>query len=469
MRQPKTEPDPAAVPGPDEPGPSGAGTPARRLPARRLVAHWRPIAVAGSALSFAAWALTVWMHRPDLWSMVDLQTYRSAVASLRHGQTAIYTRSFGPWPGPFIYPPFAAVVLKPLPMLSLSSAKQAVTVISFVALIGAVWSVWGQLGLRSTRDRAAATAAVAAGSLWLEPVSKTLSYGQVSLALMALCLVDLAKPDRRRSGLLIGLAAGIKLTPLVFAVYLLATRRHRAAANAFGCFAGTVAAGWLILPKAAPRYWFHAIAVGQEINAHVSVANGLNQSIRAMFLRMCGAGHLADALWLGASAVVGLVGLAAAVQAHRLGREFTGILLCAAIALLVSPISWTHHWVWIVPAAMALGVAARRGRSAWLTAVTAGYVLVAAVLPLRVDINGFWSGSAPTLPLGLPWLAPHGDAWDLRWNAVDFLVGNSLLLANLLLFAVVCGYQLRAGRRAGGAAAELEPGALPRQFDQVRV
>jgi alpha-1,2-mannosyltransferase len=464
MRQPKTESGPAAVPWPITPG----RVIGRSVIARWLIGYWRPIAVAGSALSFASWALTVWLHRPELWSMVDLQTYRSAVASLQHGQSAIYTRSFGPWPGPFIYPPFAAVLFKPLPMLSLAAAKQAVTLVSFLALGASVWCVWGQFGLRTGRDRAAATALVAAGSLWLEPVSKTFSYGQVSLVLMAMCLLDLAKPDRRRSGLLIGLAAGIKLTPLVFAVYLLATRRYRAAANAFGCFAATVAAGWLILPRAAPQYWFHSIAVGSQINAHVSVANGLNQSIRAMLLRLCGAGRLADALWPAAGALVGLVGLAAAVRAHRAGREFTGILLCAAISLLISPISWTHHWVWIVPTAMALGVTAWRKRSGRLAATAAGYLLTAAVLPLRLDINGFRSGKAPLLPLGLPWLAPHGDAWDLRWNAVDFLIGNSLLLVNLALFAAVCA-KLLCGGRPPAAAAELEPGALPRQFDQVRV
>lgn len=453
MRQPKSDPRPAA--------------------AAWLTEHWRPLAFAGSAVSVACWALAVAMHQFDMWALVDMQTYRAAVASLRHGQSAIYTRSFGPWPGPFIYPPFAAVLLKPIAMLSLRSAKEAVTLVSFAALGVSVWCTWGRLGLRAGRDRAAATAAVAGAALWLEPVSKTFYYGQVSLALMALCLVDLAKPTRRGSGLLIGLAAGIKLTPLIFAVYLLATRRYRAAANALGCFLATVAAGWLLLPKAAPQYWFHAILVGPQINSQVSIAYGLNQSVHAMFLRMYGFGHLVDALWLLASAVITAVGLAAAVRAHRLGRDFTGILLCAGVGLLVSPISWTHHWVWILPAAMALADAAWRRRSRLLAAGTAGYLLTAVVLPLRLTANGFWSHRAPLLPLSLSWLAPHGRSWDLRWDVLDFFVGNSLLLANLVLFALVCVHLLRPDQRPAAAqpAGEREagPAALPRQSGQVAV
>jgi alpha-1,2-mannosyltransferase len=461
MREPKTDP---------------------RLPAKAVaqsqavgwaVEHWRPIALAGSAASVLLWALTVLMHRPDMWTMVDLQTYRSAVGSLKHGQSAIYTRSFGAWPGPFIYPPFAAILLKPLALISLRSAKLAVTLMSFAALGVSVWCAWGQLGLRAGRDRTAATAAVAAASLWIEPVSKTFYYGQVSLLLLALCLADLAKPTRRGSGLLIGLAAGIKLTPLLFAVYLLATRRYRAAANALGCFLATVLAGWLLLPRAAPRYWFHAIMVGRNINRHVSVAYGMNQSIHGLLLRLCGFGHLADALWLLLSGVIALVGLAAAVQAHRLGQEFVAVLLCAGITLFVSPISWTHHWVWILPAAMTLGVTAWRRRSRLLAAATAGYLLTAVVLPLRLTPNGFWSHRAPLLPLSIGWLAPHGDRWDLRWDLTDFLIGNSMLLVNLLLFAVVVAGLLR-GRRGwvpGPAAPQqrLEPAALSRQREEVAV
>jgi len=398
-----------------------------------------------------------------------MQTYRAAVGSLDHGQTALYTRSFGPWPGPFIYPPFAAVLLRPLSMISLQSAKFAVTLASFAALGVCTWSTWGHLGLRPGRDRAVAAIAVAAGSLWLEPVSKTFYYGQVSLILMALCLVDLAKPHRRGAGLLIGLAAGIKLTPILFAVYLLATRRYRAAATAFGCFLTTILAGWILLPRAAPQYWMHAINVGPKINKYVTVAYAMNQSVHGMLLRLFGFGHLADALWLLASAVIALAGLAAAVLAHRRGREFVGILLCAAVSLLVSPISWTHHWVWILPAAMALGTAAWRRRSGRLAAATAGYLLSAAVLPLRLTPNGFWSSHAPLLPLGPTWLAPHGYRLDLHWNLIDFLLGNSMLLVNLLLFAAIAGNQLRSrpGATPAPSELELEPAALPGQRDRV--
>jgi len=443
-------------------------------PAPRWATHWRSIALAGSAVSFALWALLVVTHRPFLWFMDDLQTYRSAVGSLRHGQSAIYTREFGPWPGPFIYPPFAAVLFEPLALISLHSVKLLATLANLGCLAVSVWCAWGLLGagqgsdqlpgLRRGRDRAVATVAVCAGAMWLEPVSKTFSFGQVSLLLMALCLVDLARTERRGGGLLIGLAAGIKLTPALFVLYLLATRRYRAAATAIGGFAGTVVLGWLLLPRAAPRFWLDAIAVGPQINKHVNMADGLNQSVHAALLRLLGAGHAVDALWVLAGGLIAAVGLAAAVRAHRLGRELVAILLCAETTLFVSPISWTHHWVWVVPTIMALGAEAWRRRSRLIAAATGAFVLAVAVWPLRLSRHGFWSHRAPLLPLGLPWFAPHEDGWDFRWTPEQFLVGDSLLLVNLTLFTVVAWSLLRSGGSwAGPAGAGLDPAGLPRQ------
>ena len=97
---------------------------------------------------------------------------------------------------------------------------------------------------------------VAAAAIWLDPARATLGYGQVDILLTAAVLYDLSLPDTaRRKGMLIGLAAGLKLTPAIFAVYLLVTGRRRAAATAAAAFAGTVVAGFSVFPAGSAWFW----------------------------------------------------------------------------------------------------------------------------------------------------------------------------------------------------------------------
>ena len=103
--------------------------------------------------------------------------------------------------------------------------------------------------------RLGATLGVSALALLTEPVQQTLALGQVNLLLMLLVVADLLTPDALRGrtrwwhGIGIGLAAGVKLTPLIFIPYLLLVRRYRQAATAAGVFAATVALGYAVLPR----------------------------------------------------------------------------------------------------------------------------------------------------------------------------------------------------------------------------
>jgi alpha-1,2-mannosyltransferase len=174
----------------------------------------------------------------------------------------------------------------------------------------------------------------------------------VNLLLMALVIGDLAQPDGRRvKGMAVGIAAGIKLIPLVFIPYLLLTRRFRAAAMAAGAFAGTVVLGFLVVPHDSSDWWLHGLFFNGSRTGFIGW--GGNQSLRAILTRLAGSIHGATATWMVAALLAAVIGLASAVLLDRAGHAMLAILATALVGLLDSPVSWDHHWVWVVPGMMA--------------------------------------------------------------------------------------------------------------------
>jgi alpha-1,2-mannosyltransferase len=222
--------------------------------------------------------------------------------------------------------------------------------------------------------------AVAAAVIWLEPARATLGYGQVDILLTVMVLYDLSLPDTaRRKGVLIGLAAGLKLTPAIFAVYLFITGRRRAAATSAAVFAGTVAAGFAALPADSAWFWAGRFASP----GHVSpVQDPQNQSLAGALARVM---HTGDVLpvWLPVALAVAVAGLALAAAASRRGDEALGFSLCAVTGLLVSPISWIHHWVIVIPALLVAGLTAgrayRAGNAAAAALATAAVTAIAVI------------------------------------------------------------------------------------------
>jgi alpha-1,2-mannosyltransferase len=259
-------------------------------------------------------------------------------------------------------------------------------------------SGWGRTGGSQAAWRVAL--AVGAAAIWLEPVRTALGYGQVDILLATAVLYDLALPDTaRRKGVAIGLAAGLKLTPAIFVVYLLITRRYRAAATATLTFAGTVAAGFAVLPGSSAWYWAGTFARP----GHVSpVEDAENQSLLGALTRTMHTENV-QTVWLPLAVAVAVAGLALAAAASRRGDEALGFSLCAVTGLLVSPISWTHHWVIAIPALLLAGVAVyrayrdRRGATAVLG--TAGIMTIAVIgwarLARDVPASG-WLGLSGT-------------------------------------------------------------------------
>ncbi|MEW2518002.1 glycosyltransferase 87 family protein [Actinacidiphila alni] len=407
---------------------------------RRRVA-WTAGAAAGCAASFAGfWAAQRGAHV----SMIDLMVYRAEGATVRGGGDlyairATYARL------PTTYPPFAALLFVPLTWLRVGAMRTAATAGNLLLLVALVTLSLRTAGRPRRVPRAAAVLAVAAVAVWCEPVWTTLRYGQVNLLLAVLVLWDLTRPAAHRwAGAGTGLAAGIKLTPALFAVLfavagLLALRRaaraevrawgaayRRRALVAAGTFAGTVAVAACALPYDSRRFWTGVVLAPDRVGLGEDTAN---QSLRGVVARLQ---HTGDpgALWLTAAVLAGAAGLAVAVAALLAGDRLPygagwAAVSCALTALLVSPVSWSHHWVWAVPMLVLLGSEALRRRDPrWAVGTAAGCAL-------------FCSFAL--------WDVPHGPGrHELRQSAPQMLLSAGYPLAAVAFLALAGTVAVRA-------------------------
>jgi alpha-1,2-mannosyltransferase len=340
---------------------------------RRPSPEWAGWAALAVSITVYA-AVSIVMHQPFhviglRLRYFDLRIYHLGALRLAHG-TALYGAPMLDHLG-FTYPPFAALLLAPLAWAPLAVDELTVTGLNLLLL------TWGvrrtlmfasprtvsdpALAIRSTPGRAwAQAAAVAAVALWLEPVSVTLGYGQINLLIMALVVFDLSRPDHARTkGLAIGVAAAIKLTPLLFIPYLLLSGRRRAAGVAALTFVAAAAVGLAVAPRDTAAYWGHQIFQTSKVG---NAAAPVNQSLPGAIARFAGTAHPA-AGWELLTIAIAAGGLALAVRASRRGDEAAGFSLAALSTLLASPISWSHHWTLAVPALILLARRAHQQRA----------------------------------------------------------------------------------------------------------
>jgi Glycosyltransferase family 87 len=285
---------------------------------------------------------------------------------VRHGGD-LYDLHFPHYQLGFTYPPMAALIFAAVSPVSLSIMKWLVAIGSITCLVAALWLTWGALGYRRGADRVALTLATAGLALWLDPVLWTLSLGQVNLVLMLIVVADFRLPDSRWfKGIGIGLAAGFKLTPLIFILYLLLTRRFRAAGVALATFALTIVGSLALLPAQSRQFWFGGLFLTPHRIGNLAYVG--NQSLRGALARLLDGAPAALPYWVACVLLVGIGGLLLAAWAARRGNEMLGVVTCALTGLLISPVSWEHHWVWVVPGlVVAADLAVRSGRRhAWL-------------------------------------------------------------------------------------------------------
>jgi len=409
--------------------------------------------IAALAAALALYAADIAIHPAGtLLRWFDLRVYLQAGLVARHSPATLYDWQSAPGIR-FTYTPFAAVLCAGLSWLPWLLATWSMMAASILALTATAWLALRGLGWRGRR-RAGATLLIAAVALWTEPVQRALHLGQVELLLMALITADLSGPGRRWwRGAGIGVAAGIKLVPLIFIPYLLLTRRWRQAAVAAGTFAALAAVGAAVLPQASAQWWLGPAFLRPGRTGFVAFVE--NQSLRALAARVAGSIGASGGAWLALAAVTAVVGLAAATILHRSGRPVAGWVTCALTGLLVSPISWDHHWVWFAPAAAVLAdLAVRaRGRARWAWWGLAG--LLAGIFAAWPPV--WWRGAALT-PSGLIWYAPGSTPVarshaEYHWQGLAWLAGNLYLLTGLALlaFVVAAAARCRHTRRTGPA------------------
>ena len=348
--------------------------------------------------------------------LVDLHVYRMGGDAVLHDLSLYGLRYAGQLP--FTYPPFAALVFTSLAWLPWAAAAVLVTALTVVALPAVLYLAL-QLppsplrGHPAAWDVALATAALA---IWLEPVHSTLFYGQVDVFIAWAVLYDLTRPDSSPvKGVAIGLATAFKLTPALFAVYLLLTRSYRAAAIAAAVLAGSVALGFAVLPAASAYFWDVSFLRPGRVSPP---QNAQNQSLLGAMTRTLQSAS-AGPPWLAVAALVALAGLVLAVRAHRRGDHALGFSLGAVTELLISPISWTHHWVLAVPALLLAAVSTGRyGARHRLAAVPAAAAISA------IAVVG-WDGAARHVPDG-GWLRLPAPA--IFRSEVYVIIGLGALL-----------------------------------------
>lgn len=362
-----------------------AGLPAPSPPERRPL-PW-PVFWAGlvlGALAGGVYARQVLADLGGMLHLLDLGVYRIAGTRVLDGvpvyDTPLAGHTRGVWE--FVYAPFAALLFVPLAKLHGTPFTCTGALGNFGLLALGAWAALSMLGYRRDLRLAVFSLPLAGILLWIEPIRETMAFGQVNILLMSIVLIDLALPEGRwAKGVLTGIAAGIKLTPAFFVLYLVFTRRYRAAAVAVASFAATVLIGFLVVPHDSATFWSGAFADPARVGVP---ENPSNESLRGLFARTIGLAGGAQLLWLASAAVVALACLLLARWLSFSGQELLAVVLCGLATTAVSPYSWVHHWVWLGGLIIYLLHAGlgKRAAGAWIALVASFAIASGGVLKL---------------------------------------------------------------------------------------
>lgn len=318
-------------------------------------------AVLIAALGVSLLALVVSSFRTALGGpagdrMADLNVYLGAVHAVQHG-TPLYDYAAANG-DQFTYPPFALLLFWPFAGLPLGFVQVAWTLATVAAALAIAVALVRRAELPKWQRGGIATLTAVVVVLHSAPLHSNLRFGQVSVFVILLALLDaLDLVPRRFSGGLTGLAAAIKLTPVLFVPYLWLTGRRRAAIRSLATFSGAAALASVLWPSASITFWTHAVFTTSRIG---DLAATGNQSINGTLLRYHLPTSERTAIWWVLAAAVCTVALLCAREYHRQGRIAYAAVVVGCATVAASPVSWTHHQVWTVLAGLLLVAGGRR-------------------------------------------------------------------------------------------------------------
>jgi len=382
--------------------------------AKRVVVAWAAVMVA---------TLVSIMIRPLDWSL-DLRVYRNGGAAFLR-DLPIYVDGFGkPLGGPdlpFTYPPIAAVLFSLLALVPLVVAVFVVAAAN-LALLTALCLLAAQRVLGWGPEAVKWGLGAAVVSSVFDPLRETLWFGQINLLLGALVMADCLLERTRwwPRGALIGLAAAIKLTPAFFALYFVARRQWRPVLVAIASFLVFGVLGFVIAFGDAKEYWTHALLDPSRVGRLTYTAN---QSVRGTLARFGLDDGAQVAVWL----VVSLLVVATVWWlASKLG-DVEAFFVVAIGGLLISPVSWGHHWIWIGPALVLLSRASLRRH--W-----ASWAIVA------------------VFAIGPHWLFPNDNDVERNWAWWQQAIGNLYVFVGIAVLVTLAVRVVRDRRRAASTA-----------------
>ncbi|MFJ5699525.1 glycosyltransferase 87 family protein [Arthrobacter sp. NPDC093139] len=355
--------------------------------AGRTIIGW--LATAAGAIAVVAALAVLYSHYAPVMNDFEVYYYggTKVLQSGEGGVSELYAARDGL---PFTYPPFAALLFAGLATLTFgeSSALFIGAALGGAAVVSA-WLSRHYFGLGRWREAAAdwrfRTVALAGTGaiLLMGPWRDTFVFGQINIILMGVILTDFALHGKSRAGeirwpagLLIGVAAGIKLTPLAFGLYFLVRRDFKALAWMAAGFFGSIALAWAVLPHASAAFWTRILPDTGRIGGPGYVDN---LSVKGLLLHfgMPDSG-VTSVVWLVLS--LALVAVAALVikWAHAVEENFVAVSATAVLMLLISPVSWSHHWVWMAVALPSMAFAMHRVPTRSGKMQLAGWIIVAA-------------------------------------------------------------------------------------------
>ncbi len=369
-----------------------------------------PLLLVVSIAARLAWTYLV----PNGANFVDLHVYVGGAATLDHRGTLysyVYADQTPDFPLPFTYPPFAAVVFYPLHLIPFGILALAWQLGIIAALYGVV-RVSQRLLPGGGDDRRIAMLWTAVG-IWIEPLRSNFDYGQINVLLVLAVLYAVYSTRWWLSGLLVGLAAGVKLTPAVSGLYFLGARRWAAAVFSAVVFVGTIAVSAVVVGDQTRYYFTQLLGDASRVGP---IGTSFNQSWRGGISRILGHDAGYGPIVLAGVAITAVLAVLAWRAIGGASDRLGAIVIVQLFGLLLSPISWTHHWVWLIPLMIWLLHGPLRER---LGARVLGWGWLALTF---VGVPWLLSFAQPTI-----WVIPR--PWYLAWAGLVYIVATLATLA----------------------------------------